>query len=88
MNIVILYQTFAIAVFVYGIYTRLWRSSVSTMIFITAAAWCVMLDPGTSDETLRYGGLLLFEFVAVLRAVWKPRNDSIIPKSWRGHVSA
>jgi len=81
-----LYITFALAMFPAAIIIRLWRHSVSTMIFVTASAWCaVTATPELGDESLRFAGLLLLELVAVVRAVAKGANDSIIPGRGR-HV--
>ena len=77
---------FAIAVLVYAVYMKMWKYSVSTMIFVVSSAWCVLLDPGSGDDTIRYSGLMILETVAVLRAGLKAEGDHFIPEN-KHHVS-
>ncbi len=72
-----IYYTFAIAILPLVIYMKLWRSSVSTFLFVLAAAWCAITSQMMlGDESIRFGVMLVIEVYAIIRAIAKPATDT------------
>lgn len=65
----------------FAIYIKLWRRSVSTMLFIAACCWIsINLHRYDSGEHWEWGVVLGILVAAFLRAVLKRDNDTIFPR--------
>jgi len=77
INIHQLFTTFCIMLLIFSLYFKLWRKSISTMIFIVASA-VLVLD--NIDMNLKYIIIMILLFFAVIRAITKPSNEQLFYK--------
>ncbi len=70
----------ATAIFVLNMLIKMWRHSVSTMLFSAAALWCATTAQADGvTEDVRWAGVLVILVAAEVRAVMKSADDRVIP---------
>ena len=75
-----IFQLVALTIFIFNFYSQIWKSSVSTMIFSTAAAWCAATSTMDGQvESIRWTGVLVMLIAAEIRAIIKRPDDKWIP---------